>query len=116
MEARGRGLALAAPRSLPRCGSPALGHGSPDPHWCPTPWSALQREEAVEGVLKGKLPQLLAGMWGGFPPPHIPAALGQWHLARAEDPGTSMMGTSIPQQIPSLPHDSSTLRLVPHHP
>lgn len=69
VEVRGRGLALAAPQGCPRCGSPALGHGSPDPHWCPAPWSALQREEAVEAVcLKGKPLQLPAGMWEGVPP------------------------------------------------
>lgn len=73
----------------------------------------------MEEILKTKLPQLPAGMWGGVPPPkeslQITAALGQRHLACPEDPSTPMVGTSIPQQIPSLPCDSSTLRLVPHH-
>lgn len=49
MEVRGRGLALVAPRSHPQCGSPAPEHSNPDPPWCPTLWSALQREKAVEG-------------------------------------------------------------------
>lgn len=39
----------------------------------------------------------------------------QWHLAHPEGPSTTMVGTSIPQQIPSLLCDSSTLRLVPYH-
>lgn len=69
MEVRGRGLVLAAPLSCPQCGSPAPQHGSPDLHWCPTPWSALQREEAVEGDLKGKPPHIPVRTWGGFPPP-----------------------------------------------
>lgn len=40
----------------------------------------------------------------------------QWHLACSEGPSISTVGTNIPQQIPSLPCDSSTLRLVPYHP
>lgn len=80
VEARGRGLALAAPRGCPRSVSPALGHGSPDPRRCPTPWSTLQREEAVEGALKGKPPSSQLGCGEGSllteRTRSIPAALG----------------------------------------
>lgn len=109
------GLVLAVPLSCPQCGSPALQHGSPDLPWCPTLWSALQREQAVEGDLKGKALHLHLGSGEAS---HLPGSLcmRQWHLACSECPSTSTVGTSIPQQIPSLPCDSSTLRLVPYHP
>lgn len=102
---------LAVPLSCPQCGSPALQHGGPDLHQCPTLWSSLQREEAVEGHLKDKPPHHLEAS-------HLPGSLcmRQWHLACPEGPRTFTVGTSIPQQIPSLPCDRSILRLAPYTP